>query len=402
MDALVMYSSSESEDEYENYLSHGTVAADDVPAICSEPDGIKSSEGFTTLLHSVNQTNKLQPCHESCGTSAADDVCSAAEQIKVFVTEDIFTVAEQTNVSVAVSAVTTSAVKDFFSLAQQRTCSVDELPVTSAVEDFFKPTKRKNVSSDESTVTCAPEDFFNLTEPTCVSTADDLRPAQLVCDSKQQSTTQNTCTIDFWNTDMAAVDWTHPEKIWGVTYNLAKSGLGHASSKSVNVVSNSEVQKIKGYSSKRHHSDISDELLVSAENSLPVKKSCFTVHHKIAPHLHTVPSSTNRIPNKVLRVLPGHSGTVNRIHWGTPEYSHLLLTASMDTTVRVWNVLSSRDSDPCVRTLKVHSKAVKAARWSPCGRQILSCSYDKFAKLTDVECGTVFFQLFNLSLITLL
>ena len=192
---------------------------------------------------------------------------------------------------------------------------------------------------------------------------------------------------------MTADDWTHPEKIWGVTYDLLESEFGHVNNKNVDSASDRAVQKIKGYSSKRHQSDISSESLASTESAVSAKKSCFAVHHKLAPHLHTVTQNTNRIPKKTLRVLPGHSGTVNRIHWNIAEYSHLLTTASMDATVRVWNVLASRDSDPCVRTLKVHSKAVKAARWSACGRQILSCSYDRFVKLIDVECGTVILAL---------
>jgi len=238
--------------------------------------------------------------------------------------------------------------------------------------------------ADPSVAYAVDNDYFNLAEQTNVSAADDLHNAQLVCDSQLQLASQNVHTADFWNTDLPADDWSHPEKIWGVTSDLT---AGNTSDKIVNLALDSEVPKIKGYSSKRRQSDISAEVQASSESLRTVRKSCFMVHHKVAPHLHAVMRSTNRIPRKVLRVLPGHSGTVNRIHWNVPEYSNLLLTASMDTTVRVWNVLSSRDSDPCVRMLKVHSKAVKAARWSACGRRILSCSYDNFAKLTDVESG---------------
>lgn len=347
MDALVTYGSSESDDECEDHLSSG--AANGFPAICCGNDGVKRKQDMTILSQCINQTGNFQLC-EDYVMSVLDDFHSVAEHTKE--------VADEPSV--------TSTMQDFFSLAEQKTASVDESPVTSAVEDFF-----------------------NLAEPTNVSVADDLPGAPLSCDSKQQSTTENAYTVNFWHTDTTAEDWTHPEKIWGATPDSTENECGYSSNKTVNLCSGGKVSEIKGYSSKRRHSYISNKSLVIAESSTVTKRSCFTVHHKIAPHLHTTIQSSNRIPKKIIQVLPGHSGTVNRIHWGIPEYGHLLLTASMDATVRVWNVFSARDSDPCVRTLKVHSKAVKAARWSACGRQILSCSYDKSATLTDVECGTV-------------
>ena len=258
-------------------------------------------------------------------------------------------------------------------------------PISSATakEQFSSMAEERNNSVDGSAVTSAKEDFFNLAGTTSISAVSDDKPcAKFLCDSRQQSANQN--VVDFWNTDVQTEDWTHPEKIWGPTSDVTCSQLGRTDNKIANSVSETEVSEIKGYRSNRYQSDISSEMKTSA-----MKRSCFTVHHKIAPRLHTSAQSTNRIPKKVFRVLPGHSGTVNRIHWSVPEYSHLLLTASMDATVRVWNVLCSSDSDPCVRTLRVHGKAVKAARWSACGRHILSCGYDKFAKLTDVECGKV-------------
>jgi len=370
MDALVTYSSSESDNECEDNLSHGA----GVQEVCSDVDRMKRKEDLTVSSQFINQTDNLQPCEESRVTSAADEVYSVKEQTEDYLARcsvrpavDPPAVAEQLNVRTAENPVG----KESFKLAEQENDPVDGLPVMSAGEDFFN--------------------LAGAAEPI----ADELPDSQILCNSKHQSVVQNMCTVSFWNTDVTADDWTHPEKIWGVTYDLSESEFGHVNNKTVNSTLDRDVNKVKGYSSKRHRSVISSESQVSMESAVSVKKSCFVVHHKLAPHLHTVTRNTNRIPRKILHVLPGHSGTVNRIHWNIAEYSHLLLTASMDATVRVWNVLSSRDSDPCVRTLKVHSKAVKAARWSACGRQILSCSYDKFAKLTDVECGTVHFLAFQ-------
>ena len=240
-------------------------------------------------------------------------------------------------------------------------------------------------AEQDSTVMLAVDDFFNLAEQTNVAEASDSYSAQHPCDSQLQSPSRSECTADFWNAEVPAEDWSHPEQIWGVNADLAEGELGRGNDRTATVVLESETTKIKGYSSKRYRSDLAAEMRISSATSDAVRKSYFTVHHKIAPHLHAVSRSANRVPRKVLRVLPGHAGTVNRIQWNKPEYSNLLATASMDATVRVWNVLTSSRADTCVCTLGIHSKAVRAALWSACGRRILSCSYDCTAKLTDVE-----------------
>ena len=324
MDALLLYSGSESEDEREDHLSYIAVPGN---GVSSDDDYEKREETSTVMLY-TNKTESLQP-HE-------------------------------------------------------------EIPITSAVDDSHDVADQMSVCTNESNLG---SDFFNLVEETNFSVADELpESCQTVGDYRQQLLTasdESSGTVDYWNTDVTC-DWTHPEKIWHINSNPSESDNDYGNVKTANFASESAVSKIKGYSSRRRVTDISSESLVTAKLPVSARKSCFTVHHRIAPHLHSFTQSSNRIPRKIFRVLPGHSGTINRIHWCTAEYSQLLLSASMDSTVRVWNVFSScSDSDTCVRTLRVHRKAVKAARWSACGRQILSCSYDNCAKLTDVEHGTV-------------
>lgn len=45
------------------------------------------------------------------------------------------------------------------------------------------------------------------------------------------------------------------------------------------------------------------------------------------------------------------------------------------------------DSGSCLQTYSLHSEAVRAARWSPCGRRILSGGFDFALHLTDLETG---------------
>lgn len=129
-------------------------------------------------------------------------------------------------------------------------------------------------------------------------------------------------------------------------------------------------------------SDTSTALTSAWHNDPSVK--IYSVHPKITPHL--ISSQANRCPSNESHYWAGHSGVVNRLAWcSSPSFSHLLLSASMDTTVRVWNVWAQHQ--PCVRILTVHRKAVRDAQWSGDGRSILSCSYDRTAAITDVQTG---------------
>lgn len=115
-----------------------------------------------------------------------------------------------------------------------------------------------------------------------------------------------------------------------------------------------------------------------------VNVKVYAVHPKIAPHLNS--HQANRCPTKEVHQWAGHSGVINRLAWcSAAPYSHLLLSASMDTTVRVWNAWAQYQQ--CVRTLRTHTKAVRDAQWSEDGQQILSSSYDRTAAITDVQTG---------------
>nr|XP_061799025.1 WD repeat-containing protein 25-like [Nerophis lumbriciformis] len=109
-----------------------------------------------------------------------------------------------------------------------------------------------------------------------------------------------------------------------------------------------------------------------------------TVSPKVKPHLSQMPAAAG-IPKKLLLSLQGHQGPVNTLQWcPPPQRSHLLLSASMDKTFKVWD---GAESGRCLRVYTCHSGAVRDACWSPCGRQILSGSFDNTAVVTDVETG---------------
>ncbi|XP_006209120.1 WD repeat-containing protein 25 [Vicugna pacos] len=109
----------------------------------------------------------------------------------------------------------------------------------------------------------------------------------------------------------------------------------------------------------------------------------------IQPYLDS-PYKETKIPRNVLFHLRGHRGPVNSVQWcPVLSQSHVLLSASMDKTFKVWNAV---DSGSCLQTYSLHGEAVRAARWSPCGQRILSGGFDFAVHLTDLETGTQLFS----------
>ncbi|XP_058423687.1 WD repeat-containing protein 25 isoform X2 [Diceros bicornis minor] len=125
---------------------------------------------------------------------------------------------------------------------------------------------------------------------------------------------------------------------------------------------------------------------VPAPARLPVAPR---VSELIQPHLDGQYKAT-KMPRGVLFHLRGHRGPVNSVQWcPVLSRSHMLLSASMDKTFKVWNAV---DSGSCLQTYSLHSEAVRAARWSPCGQRILSGGFDFALHLTDLETGTRLFS----------
>ena len=118
---------------------------------------------------------------------------------------------------------------------------------------------------------------------------------------------------------------------------------------------------------------------------------------KLREMMYTTPPSialqidrrlTSKLPRRRASEFHLHTGPVTHIRWcAAQSYSHLLLSSSMDKTVRIWNGISKDGC--CLKTLNCHMGAVKDAQWGRGGFSVLSCGYDKTARLCDVESGNI-------------
>jgi pre-mRNA-processing factor 17 len=103
-----------------------------------------------------------------------------------------------------------------------------------------------------------------------------------------------------------------------------------------------------------------------------------------APHLQSeLGSQESFIPKACIHTWTGHTNGVSVIRL-FPETGHLLLSGSMDTKIKLWDVYTHGN---CLRTFHGHGKAVKDVTFSNDGRKFLSCGYDRFLKLWDTETG---------------
>ncbi|EST08621.1 WD40 repeat [Kalmanozyma brasiliensis GHG001] len=89
------------------------------------------------------------------------------------------------------------------------------------------------------------------------------------------------------------------------------------------------------------------------------------------------------LPKTCIHTFKGHGKGVSTLKV-FPKSGHLLLSASLDTTVKLWDVYHEGQ---CLRTFMGHGKAVRDVAFSNDGRRFLSAGYDRVVKLWDTETG---------------
>lgn len=102
-----------------------------------------------------------------------------------------------------------------------------------------------------------------------------------------------------------------------------------------------------------------------------------------SPNDLPMPPEKSYLPKKCVHTWSGHTKGVTAIRF-FPKTAHLLLSASQDNKVKIWNVNGDRK---CMRTYIGHTKAVRDICFTNDGRKFLSCGFDRYCKLWDTETG---------------
>lgn len=68
-----------------------------------------------------------------------------------------------------------------------------------------------------------------------------------------------------------------------------------------------------------------------------------------------------------------------------PKSGHLLLSASMDTTCRIWGV--AEGNRKCLRVINGHSQPLRDICFNSDGSRFLTAARDRYVKLFDTETG---------------
>jgi len=92
---------------------------------------------------------------------------------------------------------------------------------------------------------------------------------------------------------------------------------------------------------------------------------------------------TSVAPRRCIHRYTGHSKGVQDIAF-LPDTGHMLLTASLDNTVRIWQTSSTRK---CQRVYAGHTAGVRQVTFRADGASFASASFDTHVKIWDTETG---------------
>lgn len=152
-----------------------------------------------------------------------------------------------------------------------------------------------------------------------------------------------------------------------------------------------EIEEMMAKKNKRHK--VSEDLPIEEKSILHIKDSIDYQGRSFlhAPHDIGVNLRPGAIPDRCflpkshIHTWTGHTKGVSAIKF-FPKSAHLLLSCSMDTRVKIWEVYNERR---CIQTYSGHRQAVRDIDFNINGSKFISAGYDRYIKLWDTETGEV-------------
>lgn len=132
------------------------------------------------------------------------------------------------------------------------------------------------------------------------------------------------------------------------------------------------------------------------KTDITINEASLTRHMDLAPDyqgrnvfvppsdLKQDPNSTSYLPKKCFKTLAGHTKEVECVKFH--KDGHLLLSCSLDNTVKIWDVANTKK---CIQTYSGHSNSVRDISWSLDCTSFLSSSLDRLIRQWDTETGKV-------------
>jgi pre-mRNA-processing factor 17 len=112
-------------------------------------------------------------------------------------------------------------------------------------------------------------------------------------------------------------------------------------------------------------------------------RSWMTPPQGIHPEAENPADRVCYIPKKCVTKLTGHTKGVQAIEY-FPQYGHLLLSASMDGTCKIWDV---QEHNQAMRTYAGHSEGIRSMQFNNNGTQFITSAFDRYIRLWDTETG---------------